>query len=314
MISVIISCFNGEKYLNRLLTSLLEQTDNRFETIIVNDGSTDNSAKIISQYSERLNIKYVEIKNSGVSRARNEGLKYVSGEYIYFIDCDDWIDNNTIAFFNKLIVNQLQDLYIFNYYKDNVIIDDKNIKEGKFTRGNTLELLISSVSFKGYLWNKLFKTSVIKNNLLQFDESIRFSEDLLFTVNFLKWTDEVAYIKEAFYHYSINDTSITKKYYSKSKITGLKAIEKSIDSLIDIGNKYHRKLYITFYYNFLISLLMYGYKESSKKQVKLSLYENLYKYPAKMIISNKIKVSVLLARISTNSLYNFWKIFGGKFK
>lgn len=313
MISVIISCYNGEKYLNRLLTSLLEQTDNRFETIIVNDGSTDNSAKIISQYSERLNLKYVEIKNSGVSRARNEGLKYVSGEYIYFIDCDDWIDNNTIAFFNKLIVNQPQDLYIFNYYKDNVIIDDINIKEGKFNREKTLELLFSSVSFKGYLWNKLFKTSVIKNNLLQFDESIRFSEDLLFTVNFLKWTDEVTYIKETFYHYNINDTSITKKYYSKSKITGLKAIEKSIDTLMDIGNEYHRKLYITFYYNFLISLLMNGYKESSKKQVKLSLYENLYKYPVKMIISNKIKVSVLLARISSNSLYIFWKIFGGKF-
>ena len=105
--SIIIPCYNAEKYLKRCLNSILNQNYKYFEIIIINDGSTDNSLEIIKEYSEKFqNIKYINQRNQGVAIARNVGINLVQGEKFVFIDADDYISSNYLWYLNEAFKNK----------------------------------------------------------------------------------------------------------------------------------------------------------------------------------------------------------------
>lgn len=224
-VSVIIPVYNSQRTIKKCIDSVLNQTYNNIEIIIVNDGSSDDSYSICKNYSAtHNNIKLLNCKNSGVSKSRNRGLNVAEGDYIQFLDSDDYLYKNTIADKITKMNGQNVELVITDYEfiypngkkeKNPVFLNNElmSIKEymHKFSeRPTTL--------FFGVLWNKMFKRSIIEKNKIRFDESTSFAEDFKFVLEYLKYVNNVAYINRCeygyFYDESTDSLSKNKKLYN----------------------------------------------------------------------------------------------------
>lgn len=220
MVSIIVPIFNGEKYINRCIKSILNQTHINLELILVDDGSTDNSKQICEQYSKSdSRVKIIYKKNQGVSAARNSGLKVAQGKYIQFIDIDDYIDSNM----TELMISAIKksDLVIVGYnniYENNVISSTPIFDiSGVYTKIEFLNefgvfferLLINTI------WNKLYLKSVIDKYSIKFDEDISLGEDLLFNIKYIDRCKSINVLDVRPYnYYHINTNSLTAKYKS----------------------------------------------------------------------------------------------------
>jgi len=209
-ISVIVPVYNTAKYLRQCLESLVNQTFSDIEIICVNDGSTDNSAKILEEYPQ---IKVITQENKGLSEARNTGIKIAKGEYIGFVDSDDWVD---LDFFEKLYNS------ITKYDADMACATIKRrikkyrvrYNEEKSYTDLEEKLKVCGLPRSSYVWNKLYRTSIVKQNL--FIKNVYF-EDILWTPNVIKQSDKIVTVPYTIYHYRVNSNSIVKKCPSKKK-------------------------------------------------------------------------------------------------
>ena len=190
-ISIIIPVYNAEKYLCNCLDSVLKQSFADWEMLLVDDGSKDSSPAICDEYAAKDDrIRVFHKENGGVSSARNTGVKYMEGEWVYFMDADDTLVTETLAIFANNI-NTSNDLLIFGF---NVFDEEGKVlhkrKEEihrtlKKTDALTAMYLPINKWYEGYLWSKLFRASVIKDANLTFYEKIRFNEDRLFIVQYI---------------------------------------------------------------------------------------------------------------------------------
>lgn len=217
-VSVIVPVYNTELYLERCLNSILNQTFKDIELIIVNDNSNDNSHKIIETFiNENNNIKYIDNKeNKGVSNCRNEAIKISSGEYILFIDSDDYLDENMIeTMYNEASNNDL-DIAMCGYFVDyedgntqNRII---NLDENRIYSGYEIlsEILHHKNGVTGHSWNKLIKASILKENNIQYPEHMKIYEDIAFFSRLFPYCKRIKNIKKIFYHYIQRNNSSIK--------------------------------------------------------------------------------------------------------
>jgi len=217
LISIIIPIYNVEKYLETCIDSVLTQTFTDFECILVNDGSPDNSPKICDEYAKKdERIKVIHKENGGLSSARNAGLDVALGEWIGFVDSDDWVDPEM---FNVLYQNAIK------HDADVSICGVMRVSEGReiiqpmdkrdlnvvLTPKETLLLMFHWKSFMdGYSVNKLFKKRVIKKKNLRFSETVRYMEDVLFCYDVFKNVDKVHYTSQPYYFYRQRKSSITQ--------------------------------------------------------------------------------------------------------
>ena len=203
MISIILPIYNVEKYLSKCLDSLLEQTYDDFELICVNDGSTDNSLNILQNYASKdSRIKIINQKNQGQSMARNNALEKVQGDYISFIDSDDWVEKdfleNLISSAQKNDADVVQSGYIqcnkIFVRKEKTCISFENIME---------EMQ------KCLVWNKLWKTDFVKKNHLYFLPNVTY-QDVFFCCMASFYSKSWNIINYAGYHYVVNPLSATQ--------------------------------------------------------------------------------------------------------
>lgn len=204
LISVIVPIYNTEKFLNACLDSLLAQTFQDYEAILVDDGSTDGSGRICDSYAEKdCRIHVIHQKNAGVSVARNRALEKVSGEYVFFLDSDDILPENA---FEKLVHTDA-DLIIGSIWE----VDEYGRPNGisqclpnqSLSRVQVLEALFdeSQWGYQGYIWNKLYRRSVIVKQNIRFDPVIKYNEDRLFLVEYLLSCSKVIMTSEVVYYY-----------------------------------------------------------------------------------------------------------------
>lgn len=211
LISVIIPVYNVEKYLTACIESVINQTYKNLEIILVDDGSSDYSGKICDEYADKdLRIKVIHKKNEGVSAARNDGIDQSSGELIYFLDADDWID---LCLFEEIIKSYTEnecDAVFFDYFVEytNKKLTEKslNLSDELVTYSNSIEYLTSYMK-NGYMWNAVYKTSIIKDNNISFKKNVSLLEDYLFKFTCYPFVKSYAYIKKAYYHYRQLDNS-----------------------------------------------------------------------------------------------------------
>ena len=202
LFSIIVPVYNVEPYLRRCVNSILKQSLSDFECILINDGSTDKSGEICDEFA-RLDprILVIHSENRGVSAARNLGLERASGEYIVFVDSDDWIGEK-----------YLQDLTgsEADYFCESFFICDENEKiekEFKLTISNFIaldkEMMISILKTGAarYPFSKRFKSDIIQKGSVRFDESIVNSEDTLFIVDYLLYCKDAEFFNASNYYY-----------------------------------------------------------------------------------------------------------------
>ena len=228
-LSFIIPIYNSEKYLNSMLNSVKNQTYKNIEIILVNDGSTDNSEKICKEFLKNYNnVKYIYKQNGGVSSARNVGLKHVTGKYVCFLDSDDIIEENYAEILINTMQNNNADFAMAGIYEHyNESINEYGLKD--FCCGTTHNAEFFVKTFNPYwfpvLWNKIYKTSIIKNNNIKFEEKISYDEDTIFNLKYYEHARKICVVPNKLYHYFIrNNNSLTSKGVNKVYENSLKTI------------------------------------------------------------------------------------------
>lgn len=227
-ISVIIPVYNAENYLKRCLDSVINQTYKNLEIILIDDGSTDNSGEICDEYAKTDNrIKVIHKENGGVSQARNEGLRVATGEYIGFLDSDDFILHNMYENLIKQLELNDADISICGFAKE--------IEKGKFEpyfkydtdcvfdRDEALKNLLQNKYYSCSCSDKLLKRSLLDN--IFFDENITHYEDLLFLWQVIKKAKTVAFTSNVYYYYTTNVGSATQSKFSLKKMSMIDVCE-----------------------------------------------------------------------------------------
>lgn len=224
LISVIVPVFNVEKYIHRCINSILKQTYQNIEIIIVDDGSKDGSGKICDEYAKKDNrVKVIHKENGGVSSARNIGLKSANGKYITFVDADDWIENNTYEeMIEKLKINNV-DIVKCGFLKDNTdkikennLVFGDNVKfDLKQNRAEILNLYYSGKIDPGICFSLIKKEIIDKVEL--FNTNLAIGEDFIFMLEIICVSKSIYFFNKNFYHYDTNPESATLSFNFKER-------------------------------------------------------------------------------------------------
>ena len=213
-ISIIIPVYNVEKYLHQCLNSVINQTYKNLEIICINDGSKDNSSIILNEYLQKDNrIVIVNQKNSGVSSARNKGIRLSTGDFISFIDSDDYLDLNVYEKCVQRIIRDNSDIIIFEKKKRKKFFDYLSINDSfSMIEGKQIVTYFA-------LWNKIFKRKLINENNLFFKEDIDYGEDDLFRIMSFSLAKRISVLTGVSYHYRIRKDSVSHSIEKETMIT-----------------------------------------------------------------------------------------------
>lgn len=203
--SIIVPIYNISSFIDQCVESLVNQTCKNLEIILVNDGSEDNSLEIINKWERKdSRIVVVNKPNGGLSSARNEGLKSATGDYILYVDGDDWIDVGALAEADRFIAKYgLVDMICFNYY---AYYSDNDKKLISYNSKETIcsgELFFENSTFKMTAWSKFYKRTFLQKIGLNFLEG-RLHEDLSYTIPLCICAEKVGYINTPLYYYRQN--------------------------------------------------------------------------------------------------------------
>lgn len=317
-ISVIVPVYNVEDYLDRCIKSIINQTLDDIEIILINDGSNDRSGTICEQYANiDRRIKVVHKENQGVSVARNIGIEIANGKYIQFVDSDDWIEERLCEDAYNLIESEKSDIVFWG-----IKVEDE---EGNFIRNkkSTIDIIknlnidvnmdainLYNIDLYGYTCCKLFKSKIIKNNKIRFDEDMDFCEDEEFTCKYYKFVDKVSILQNSQYHY-ITYTKNRKTLSStpeKNKLLIRDRVFKSWFNLLG-DNKYKKfllnKSYNNFYY--ILCDIIWGNDSIINKKSRLKKLSNtsMYNY---LIKNSGLDIKILLYIVKYRSIL-FIKIY-----
>lgn len=287
--SIIVPVYNVEKYIKKCLDSLKDQTYENFEIIIVNDGSEEQEEKIIKKYLKDKRFKYFVKENGGLSDARNYGIKYVSGDYILFVDSDDYIEKDLLKKLNNILTKTQYDMIKFNF---NDVIENKKIKHSEKLVGSKKVFIKDLINFDyfeaacGYCYNSSF----YKDNNFSFERG-KYHEDFGLIPFILLKTESIYYLDYYGYNYLqrensiVNDQSKNIKKVNDIFFFGINNIKKIMADQTIL--KYNKELILNFYASGLINSLK---KIKQKDEYKKKLKEiKIYRYLLNNTIKQKIK-------------------------
>ena len=286
LISIIVPIYNSGRYLRQCLDSIINQSYKNFEVLLINDGSVDDSATICKEYVEKdSRIRYFEKENGGVSSARNLGLKNVKGNYITFVDSDDWVDENYLELLYYNIKQKNADIAVATYKvfgEDGVFYikppfskeEDEMLDFEELPRKDFLKIypkLIQLVQDFHCVGFKLFKVDLVDN--LFFDESLKYAEDMDFFYRLYLRMNSIVYMREYVYIYRKNDTSITQNMDETCVLQDLKVHHNILKQAIKHGVSIY--FYVE-YLRYLIELKLKQFPNSHMlKSFESSILETL---------------------------------------
>lgn len=253
-ISVIVPIYKVEDYLHKCVNSIINQTYINLEIILVDDGSPDNCPMICDEYTKKdSRIRVVHKKNGGLSDARNAGIDIATGEYLMFIDSDDFVDVEMMESMMKNMIDNNVDMVVCNIkyvYEDREVVK-YNQADRILDRYEAMEEYLKDGVVQAVAWNKLYKKSLINDMRYKVGKT---NEDEFFTYKVVDKTDKVYYNSRPFYNYIQRDSSIMGKY----SINRLDGVEASYERLNFIKERYpdlYEKEKKTF-----INLCIYSYQ------------------------------------------------------
>ncbi len=271
-ISIIIPAYNVEKYIGECLLSIIKQTFKELEIIIINDGSTDRTEEIIKLFKKDKRIVIINQKNKKQGGARNTGLKIAKGEYIGFIDSDDWIEHNYYEELYKAILKYNADIAVTNILKHKKNYNKYLVKYKKNIIKEDIQEKINLCKDKKQnffsCWNKLYKKEILINNKIEFPE-YRIYEDVIFAIKTLFYSKRIIAVPNTTYHYieQKNSTINSKSNIKQKKIE----LELARKELIEFAQKYKIKLpeHANYYKSFWITPLIKVYEGEYKTKITI---------------------------------------------
>ncbi len=306
LISIIVPVYNVENYIRRCVDSLINQTYKNLEIILVDDGSPDNSGAICDEYAQRdSRVKVIHKENGGVSSARNIGLENARGEYIGFIDSDDYVDAQMYEVLYTSLSDNDADIAMGIYALENsdgeFIPHYVGENPEVFDRAQTIAQMLKQVKYTCSLWDKLFCAKLIGDT--RFDETISHNEDLLFVYQLMKNSNKAVYTPKPMYYYCNNEQSASRVSFSDKNTTMLKAqtlvledIKENVAEIYDVALTEYVKTAI---FN-LTAIAKSGYcnKEYTEKLRKI-VKDNL-KFFLKSYVAKGYKAYAIIISISFN--------------
>lgn len=210
MISIIVPIYNSAKWLKRCVNSLIGQTYRNIEILLINDGSKDNSLNICNEYAKKDNrIVVIDKKNTGVSATRNAGLKAAKGEYIQFVDSDDYIEPQMCEMLVKAIDNSDMVICGMRIWKDDIVLREPHIDDGIYTLKDNIDIYFQLRKINLGPCNKLYRRELIKN---YFIENISLGEDTIFVLEYMRNVQTISVLSECLYNVVLdNENSLNKK-------------------------------------------------------------------------------------------------------
>lgn len=204
-VSLIVPIYNSSGYLNKCVDSLLNQTLKDIEIILINDGSTDESEKIIKSYNDK-RIKYISKKNEGIGKSRNRGIKEATGEFIAFVDSDDYLNEHFCEYMYKKAHNDNCELVICNFFEDRGNLYGIKFKDFEDTSLKENPDLLNNINLGPC--NKLYSLNMLKKNSIYFEENLKY-EDAPFVVKAIKKAKKIGKINDYLTYYVIHENSET---------------------------------------------------------------------------------------------------------
>ena len=230
LVSIILPVYNAELYIEKCINTVIKQSYEEWELLLIDDGSTDNTYNVITQYLvECEKIKYFKLVNGGVSNARNYGLEKALGEYIFFLDADDFLEKDCLQKAVKASKDSDSDIVIMAHYE---LIDKKNrcVTNNKFNKSelicenDIIRTFLVTDKFGWEVWGKLYRRDLLVD--ITFDKTMRIAEDALFLCNALLKSKKVYFLKEYEYYYRLNANSVMAQGFSERNMDIIKAINR----------------------------------------------------------------------------------------
>lgn len=295
-VSIIIPIYNAEKNIKACIDSILIQTYNNLEIICVNDGSSDKSQDILEKYkSDDKRIKVINKKNTGVSDTRNIGIEKSSGDYIMFIDADDYIEKNYIESMISVVEKYNCEEVISGYTEIN---QEKKVTKTIYNNSKKVFDITYPKELSNVLltheynpcWKQLISKKILDENSIKFDKNIKYGEDMLFSLECYTKSKKTMYIKNYGYNYLINDDGVMRK-------KDLKSLNKFYDD-----NKKTTE----------IILKKHNLNKEDKQKLYYKTLNTFNKISTKIIQSSEnakdAKKTILKARNRYNIIFNDYKI------
>lgn len=235
LISIIVPVYNKEKYIKKCIESIIGQTYSNIEIILVNDGSTDSSLKILNEYQKQdSRINVIDKKNGGVSSARNAGIKKASGEKLLFVDADDYIADDYV----ENLIKYDYDYVMCSYQTlQNETIIAENRYEEDIESGNVCNEVLKP-QYKRMIampYLKTFKKSILLDNNISFDETMRYGEDTCFVMQYLNYCSNAKIINYNGYYNRVEDNNSLSRNYVKNIFEQLDKVNFQICNLKDLS-------------------------------------------------------------------------------
>jgi len=227
-ISIIIPIFNDDVHLSQCVDSILSQTYQDFECLLINDGSTDNCPALCDAYAEKDKRIHVFHKNNeGTSKARQFGINNAKGSYIFFIDSDDWIEQNYFAEAAQRLTNTDTGILFMDFFKETAGGRTRRVSQKPpALDSETVIKLVLEEKLLSCLWNVIINRNLYIQNNVSFTEDINYGEDSLFIIELLLKKPKTDYMPEAYYHHTFNRNSFTRKNKKERYIERIKFINR----------------------------------------------------------------------------------------
>ena len=326
IVSIIVPIYNVEKYIEECILSIINQTFKKIEIILVNDGANDKSMERIEKYiiSDK-RIKVINQLNSGLSVARNNGLKIATGKYILFVDSDDYIDKNMIKIMYNAAENENLDIVMCGYNRivNNVIQNvDSPLKNDHIYCKEEIEELIYKAHESKFIWfvcRNLYRKKMLTENSIRFMEDIKFGEDSIFNLYAYYYAKRVMCVGKYLYNYRCNPNSLTQKKYKPYLYENIiKQVQAKLNfyKKFNLENKYKNDFNEYLLSHTLIMLInnLYNSKSDNKidkiwgiieqKNIKMTIRNVSIKDIINFKSSTGVKIKILLFKINMIKVIN----------
>lgn len=321
LVSIVVPVYNGEKHIKNCVQSLLEQTYENIELLIVNDGSRDNTELVLKDIQKAdARIRIINQENQGVSCARNTGIINAHGKYLLFLDSDDLLEKNAI----ELLMNNNEegtDLIIYgfkvngngNRKNDTEVL--KSLKQCDADKNKILGTVLSTKnSLYGYAWRSAYSVNFLKSKDIFFPDGIKISEDYYFFVKSIYYADKISIVDKELYDYQLGESSMSIKYIP-SLLHDMNYVNEWIYENIVKNNKAFLNGYNCMVANTYLRFAQNSFRDRERSFIKICLdvikHKRKFKYInyIKKIWSNrsnfdlKSQISVILFRFHLDFIY-----------